>query len=226
MINILCYGDSNTWGNIAGSRNIKFMLAKRFDKNTRWTGILQKKLGNEFNIIEAGLNGRNTSFDETRYKRPSRNGLSTLPLILEMNYPLDLVIIMLGTNDSIIDFKATPQQTTNAIQKMIRHIKNCHLGSEFTAPNILLISPVPIQKIDSEDFNLFFDDESITNTKALAKCYAELAAKEGCDFLNGAEIADFRLDDGIHLDKKGHSDLANAIAVKIQSFFSEEFQSK
>ena len=82
------------------------------------------------------------------------------------------------------------------------------------------------KKIDSEDFNLFFDDESIGNTKELAKYYAELAAKEGCDFLNAAEVADFRLDDGIHFDKKGHSDLANAIVAKIQSLFSNEFQSK
>jgi lysophospholipase L1-like esterase len=222
MINILCYGDSNTWGNIAGSRKMDLMLAKRFDRDTRWTGILQQKLGNKFYVIEAGLNGRNTSFNEVRFKRPSRNGLETLPLILEMNYPLNLVIIMLGTNDSLVDFKATPKQTTEALRKMIQYIKGSHLGPKFTAPRILLVAPVPIHKIDSDDFNLFFDDESVKNTESLATFYAELAAKEKCEFLNAKGIANVSHDDGVHIDKKGHLDLATAIAAKIQIIFPNE----
>jgi lysophospholipase L1-like esterase len=166
--NILCYGDSNTWGNIAGSRNAKLMLAKRFDRSVRWTGILQKLLGDNFYVIEAGLNGRNTSMDETRFNRPSRNGLATFPLILEMHYPLDLVILMLGTNDAIIDFNATPEQSTLAIQKMIHYVKNSHFGNDFCAPQILLMSPAPIRRVNSNEFNSFFDDASIAKTQQLS----------------------------------------------------------
>jgi len=221
MINILCYGDSNTWGNIAGSRNIELMLAKRFDRDVRWTGVLQKLLGNDFYVIEAGLNGRNTSFDEIRFSRPSRNGLKTFPLILEMNYPVDLVIFMLGTNDAIIDFNATPNQTTQAMQKMLRFVKASHFGQNFQAPNALLIAPAPIHKIDSADFNTFFDDSSIAKTKELAGLYAKLAAEEGCSFLDAGQIVKVSDDDGVHIEAESHKNLANAIAHEIRKMISK-----
>ncbi len=218
---ILCYGDSNTWGNIAGSRNKELMLAKRFDRNIRWTGVLQKILGENFYVIEAGLNGRTTSFDETKVVRPSRNGLATLPVILEMHYPLDLVIIMLGTNDARIDqdYHGTPEQSAQAIKKMVRFIKQSHLGQNFTSPEILVIAPPPVEKIDSTDFNLFFDDHSIAKTNALSLHYAKLAEEEHCAFLNAGEIVTRGAVDGIHFDENNHRVLANAIAFKIKTIF-------
>ncbi|HEV2614574.1 MAG TPA: GDSL-type esterase/lipase family protein [Gammaproteobacteria bacterium] len=216
MINILCYGDSNTWGNIAGSRNAELLLAKRFDRNIRWTGVLQKLLGEKYHIIEAGLNGRNTAFDETRFVRPSRNGLATLPLILEMHYPLDLVIIMLGTNDAIMDFNATPEQTTIAIQKMIRFIKTSHLGKAFSAPKVLLISPAPIIQNNSEGFKVFFNQESITKTQQLAYYYKKLAHQESCLFIDAAKIATVSDDDGVHIEAESHRKLAEVIATAVQ----------
>lgn len=219
MKNILCYGDSNTWGNIAGSRNIELMLAKRFDRSVRWTGVLQKLLGDDYYVIEAGLNGRNTSFNETKFSRPSRNGLETFPLILEMNYPVDLVIFMLGTNDAIIDFNATPSQTTAAMQKMIRFVKASHFGQNFEAPNILLIAPAPIHRIDSPDFNVFFDDSSIAKTKELAAHYATLAAEEECSFLDAGQIVKISDDDGVHIEAESHKKLADAIANEIRKIF-------
>lgn len=220
MINILCYGDSHTWGNIAGSRNKDFMLAKRFDRDTRWTGVLQKLLGDNFHVIEAGLNGRNTSFDETGIVRPSRNGLATFPLILEMNYPLDLVILMLGTNDSRIDFNASLEQIILAMQKMIRYVKESHLGPDFNAPQILLMSPAPIQKIDVEDFNLLFDETSITKTQQLEKHYRELADQENCLFLDAGKFIEISEVDGVHFGPDSHRNLAQAIALKIKEVFT------
>lgn len=215
MKNILCYGDSNTWGNTAGSRNKEYMLVERFARGIRWTSVLQEILGNDYFVIEAGLNGRNTSFDETRFSRPSRNGFATLPLILEMNYPLDLVILALGTNDAIIDFNATPAQTTFAIQKMIHFIKESHFGPKFKAPKILLIAPAPIHKIDSVDFNLFFDDSSIIKTQQLGQYYAELAKLEDCPFIDAGKIVKVSEEDGVHIEAASHTDLAKVIAEKI-----------
>lgn len=217
MKNILCYGDSNTWGCIAGSMNRDLMLAKRFDRDVRWTGVLQKTLGNDFYIIEARLNGRNTSFDETRFIRPSRNGLKTLPLILEMNYPLDLVILMLGTNDTKIDVHATAEQTTEALQKMICYIKESHLGQNFASPKVMLIAPAAIHRVDSADFNQFYDDSSITKTQALAEHYRKLADQENCPFLDAGKIVKISDDDGIHIDQDSQAEFAKAIAQKINA---------
>lgn len=216
MKNILCYGDSNTWGNIAGSRDKDLMLSKRFDRSIRWTGVLQKILGDNYYVIEAGLNGRNTCFDETRFVRPSRNGLATLPLILEMNYPLDLVIFMLGTNDANIDFEASPEETTQAMKKMIHYVKKCHLGNDFKAPQILLIAPAPIHKVNSGDFNLFFDELSIHKTQALAQLYFKLAHEENCGFIDAGKIVKISDEDGVHIESNSHKKLAEAVAAKIK----------
>lgn len=91
MREILCFGDSNTYGLIPGTEN-------RFDRNTRWTGILDKHLyAKGYRIIEEGLCGRTTRFDDRT--REGRNGTKMLPVLLETHKPIDRVILMLGTND-------------------------------------------------------------------------------------------------------------------------------
>ncbi len=220
MKNILCYGDSNTWGNIAGSRDANLLLAKRFDRNLRWTGILQKILGENYHIIEAGLNGRTTAFDETRYIRPSRNGLASFPLILEMNYPLDLVVLMLGTNDAIKDYNASPEQTTEAMQKMIRYVKESHFADNFKAPKVLLVSPVPLRKVN-EDFYILLDDSSIGKSERLAKLFQQLAEKENCPFLDAGQLVKVSDVDGVHLDPISHKILGEALATKIKNIMTE-----
>ena len=90
MKRILCFGDSNTWGWNPANK-------ERFDENSRWTGILKNKLGENYDIIEEGLNGRTTVWDDPieGYK----NGKKHLPSCLESHRPLDIVVLMLGTND-------------------------------------------------------------------------------------------------------------------------------
>jgi lysophospholipase L1-like esterase len=196
------------------------MLANRFEHGVRWTSVLQQRLGNDYYVIEGGLNGRNTSFDETRFTRPSRNGLATLPLILEMNYPLDLVIFMLGTNDSMIDFRADPIQTVQAMRALIRMVKESHFGSNYHAPQVLLMAPKPIQKVDSADFGLFFDDTSIAKTHKYPGLYAELAGSERCPFLDIGPLVKISSVDGVHIERESQAPLAHAISKKIETLFS------
>ena len=97
MINILCFGDSNTWGYDPETQT-------RFSKKIRWTGVLQQLLGTNFNVIEEGLNGRTTNVDEKEehdlgYFRACRSAMDLLSILIETNSPLDLIIVMLGTND-------------------------------------------------------------------------------------------------------------------------------
>lgn len=216
MKNILCYGDSNTWGNVAGSMDPKLRLAQRFNYDERWVGILQQLLGNSFYIIEAGLNGRSTAFDEKTIVRPSRNGLATLPGILEMHYPLDLVIFMLGTNDLKIEFNATLEDITQNMSMLIEYVKKCSLGKNFQAPQIMLICPPPIIRIDIPAFNLFFDDSSISKSNQLTQYYEKLAEKENCSFINAGNFVKISKNDGVHIDKESQVKLAKAIQQKIE----------
>ena len=98
MINILCYGDSNTFGSIPKEN-------KRYSINERWTGRLQNILGNDYRIIEEGLGGRTTVFDDPF--EPGRNGIAYIEIALETHKPLDLIILALGTNDVKAHFSAT-----------------------------------------------------------------------------------------------------------------------
>ncbi|MBQ9959278.1 MAG: acylhydrolase, partial [Oscillospiraceae bacterium] len=87
---ILCYGDSNTWGYIGG-------VGERFGRDVRWTGRLQTLLGSDYTVIEEGLNSRTTVWDDP--VEMHKNGYTYLMPCLQTHRPLDLVIIMLGTND-------------------------------------------------------------------------------------------------------------------------------
>lgn len=107
---ILSYGASNTWGFIPGSFDLVTGLAMRYSPHERWTGIVWQELGTDYFIIEQDLNGRTTIHDDIQNGKPYRNGLTQLTVTLESHYPIDLIIFMLGTNDTKLQFNQTAQQ--------------------------------------------------------------------------------------------------------------------
>lgn len=216
MKNILFYGDSNTWGNIAGTFDAKLMLHQRYEYGVRWTSLVQKLLGDDFHIIEAGLNGRTTSFDETHIVRPSRNGLATLPGILDMNYPLDLVVLMLGTNDIKTQFHASVERITEGMKQLIQVVKTSHFGPDKKSPEILIISPPPIFKAEGFAFDLFFDSTSIEKSHQLAAHYEKLAQETFCGFLEAGPLVKIDPKDGLHIDQESQGIFAEAVAEKIK----------
>ena len=115
MKEILCFGDSNTYGLIPGT-------TRRYDRETRWTGILAEKLYDKgYRIIEEGLCGRTSVFDDAT--RDGRNGAKVLPMLLETHAPLDQVVLMLGTNDCKIYNHASAERIGKGIEKLIQQIK-------------------------------------------------------------------------------------------------------
>lgn len=216
MKNILFYGDSNSWGNIAGTFDLNLMLHQRYEYGVRWTSVVQTLLGKDYHIIEENLNGRTTSFDEIGIVRPSRNGLATLPGILEMHYPLNMVIFMLGTNDLKIQFDASVSRISDGMRKLIQIVKESRFGENAKAPQIILMAPAPILKMESELFKLFFDETSVEKSHSLAEHYQKLANDEICGFLDIKPIVKISLADGIHIDKDSHIHLAHAVAKKIK----------
>lgn len=110
-MNILCFGDSNTWGYRPDRKG-------RFDENTRWTGLLQQKLGPEYHIIEEGLCGRTTIFQDEL--RENRRGLDMVGATVEIHNPIDLMIIMLGTNDCKNHYRASASLISKGLDQVIR----------------------------------------------------------------------------------------------------------
>lgn len=204
MRNILCFGDSNTYGLIPGTNG-------RYSFGIRWTSILAQKLGfQDYHVIEEGLCGRTTMFDDPL--RDGRCGVKILPTILETHLPIDLTIIMLGTNDCKTIYGATAEIIAKGAARLIRQVRSIAKESE-----ILLISPIHLGD-DVKDFDSEFSDISVEISKNIAEAYRKIAATEKVHFLAASDFAEPSLEDQEHLNENGHSSLAEAVLKKCASF--------
>ncbi|MDY3729171.1 MAG: GDSL-type esterase/lipase family protein [Candidatus Choladocola sp.] len=218
MKRILCYGDSNTHGcNPAWVAEWEDDLSKgvRFSKEERWTGILQEKLGGEYEIIEEGLPGRTTVFADPVY--PYFDGRATvLPVILSQS-PIDLVVLMLGTNDLKVTFTPSEDVAARAMEELLKVLMNPYIWEHRKVPKILIVSPVSIRdNIADSHFWGMYDLESVRLSKELARIYEPLSKRYGCEFMDAAQYAEASLLDSIHMDAENHEKLAEALCQKIK----------
>lgn len=218
MKTILCYGNSYVWGCVPGSLNPQTGLWQRHTKDKRWTGILQNELGDEFEIVTEGMNGRTTNIEEIIPGNPYKNGLAYLPFCLEAHYPIDLVIFMLGTNDTKIQFNRTAEAIAEAMLELIQVVKASNKGPDAKSPKILLIAAP--STIKAPNLSSQRDDASIEKTHRIPKLYQQLAQEEECDFLDASLVVSSSLLDGVHLDKAGNKLLGHAVAKKVKQIFS------
>ena len=203
MKNILCFGDSNTHGARPDAPG-------RYEWHERWTGRLQQALGSEYRIIEEGLNGRTTVFEDDI--ECDKSGKKHLPSCLQTHAPLDLVVLMLGTNDLKRRFALTPSDIGRANETLSQIILRAD-NERDDPPKILLCAPTSLM-------DRTFIGEILENRRAdslrLGEVYEALAARYGIGFLNVAEVTGPSEIDGIHLDLEGHRKLAAAMAEKIR----------
>jgi lysophospholipase L1-like esterase len=204
MKHILCFGDSNTWGYDAATRD-------RMDRDTRWPGVLRNTLGPDYEIIEEGLNGRTTVWNDPidGYK----NGHDHLVPLLESHRPLDLVIIMLGTNDLKKRFSVSAYDIAQSIAVLIRVVQQSIAGYGGKAPRVLLIAPPPVTKL-TEFAEMFEGSEP--KSRLFARHYAEVATLMGCEFLDAGSVVVSTDLDGIHFEPAEHARLAAAVAQKVK----------
>ena len=205
MKQILCFGDSNTYGLIPKNGG-------RYGWKVRWTGILNEKLGvNDYHVIEEGLCGRTTIFDDPL--RDYRNGFKFLPAVLETNEKPDVIVLMLGTNDCKTVYGATSEVIGLGIERLIRLIKLYSSDSK-----ILLVSPIHFgDKVWHREYDPEFSENSINVNKGLAKVYDDIARKENIYYLDASKVAKPSNEDQEHLDEEGHQALADAVYEIVKS---------
>jgi lysophospholipase L1-like esterase len=213
MKNILCFGDSNTWGFIPES--ITESYPRRHPHDVRWTGVLARELGKGYRIIEEGQNGRTTVHDDPFAL--VRNAKAVLPAILESHKPLDLVVLMLGTNDLKNVFGVSPSEIAAGVKILAQAILTSDAGLGAKPPRLLILCPPMIGELS----HLPDLDAKLTHARArsqqLPKHYEAVATTLGCAYLNTQEIITPSPVDGIHLDAAAHEKLGLALAAKIQS---------
>lgn len=206
MKNILCFGDSNTFG--------KDTKGNRLSRNLRWTGRAQQLLGEDYYLIEDGLSGRTTIWDDPL--KPGRCGLITLPISLLTHWPLDLIIISLGTNDVKRYFSASPQDIADGLEQLVQLIqKTPKISSGKKPPEILVFAPAPVGELISRSHSLEYDTPARSKSLELAPLFQQVAQVRNCHFVSGGDFATVGADQ-LHLDQEGHSKIAEVIAEKIR----------
>ena len=200
MKRILCYGDSNTWGSDP-------INGERLDDQTRWTRILADALGPDYEVIEEGLSGRTTVWEDPieGYK----NGYTYLMPCLETHRPLDLVVIMLGTNDLKKRFSLTAYDIAQGAGVLVTVVQKSATGRDAKAPPVLLMAPPPVSKLT--DYAEMFED-SEEKSKKLGEHFHRVAQELGCEFLDTSSVIASSKVDGIHLDPEQHAKLGYAVA--------------
>ena len=211
MINVLCYGDSNTYG-------YNPLNGERFNSNKRWTGRLQSMLGRNYKIIEEGLNGRTTTLDDPLDE--NRNGEEYFDVALKSNDPVDLVVIMLGSNDLKKRFNMPVTDIANGAGKIVdKAINISKLRNKDHKPcKVLLVSPVHIGKeIEASAYSDSFGGNTAREKSLeLAKCYEKVAKEHGAYFMDAGFYVNPSHEDSLHLDEEGHRILAYAFKDKIK----------
>jgi lysophospholipase L1-like esterase len=209
MKTILCYGDSNTYGYVPKTGG-------RYDHKTRWPGVLRSLLNQDtapgepaWWVVEEGLNGRTTCRDDP--VEPFRNGLSTVTPILKSHKPVDVVAVMLGSNDFKRRFSPSPYDIAQGMLLLVRAIQHSESGPEDGAPKVLVICPPPFVEPATRVFDDMFDG-ALELSKKLPRYYRKTARETGSAFLNAGTVIQSSPMDGVHLEAAEHRKLACAIA--------------
>jgi lysophospholipase L1-like esterase len=201
---ILVYSDSLSWGIIPVTR-------KRLPFAARWPGAMEialNKRGLSVRVIEDCLNGRRTVWEDPF--KPGRNGLIGLAQRIEVNSPLALVILMLGTNDFQSMHPHNSWHAAQGIGTLVTAIRQAPIEPGMPVAPILVVAPPPVL-IPKGPLAPKFTDAGLKST-GLAAAYREACAELGCDFFDGGSVATASPIDGIHLDPDQHERLANALA--------------
>jgi lysophospholipase L1-like esterase len=213
MKTVLCFGDSNTWGyNAAPTMAAGYPV--RHPPHVRWTGVLAKALGPQWRVIEEGQNGRTTVWDDP-HAIASRNGRSVLPVLLETHKPIDLVILMLGTNDLKTHFNCPAADIGNAIGLLGRIILNSDAGPLNQAPELLIVAPPAIGDLSGVPDLASRLDGAREKSLRFPALYAAHAKALGARFFDAQSVAQPCKEDGIHLDEVAHAKLGAALAAAV-----------
>ena len=208
MKTVLCYGDSNTYG-------YNPINGLRYPEDIRWTGLLQKLLGPDYKVIEEGCNGRTTVLDDP--EEPWKNGMSYLRACLNTHKPVDIVVLMLGSNDLKKVFHPSAERIADSAGELVDVIIDFTVKKQEYKPEIILVSPTRIgDTISSSPFSMSFDDESVKASMMLSGYYKLIAEDRGSYFVNAADYVEPSPVDALHWTEEGHTDFAERIGRMIK----------
>jgi lysophospholipase L1-like esterase len=209
MQQILVFGDSLSWGIIPNTR-------RRLNFVERWPGAMEDQLiraGRSVRVIEDCLNGRRTVWDDPF--KPGRNGLAGLSQRIEINSPLALVIMLLGTNDFQSMHAFNAWHSAQGTATLVRAIRGAPIEPGMPVPAVLIVAPPPLRTPKGAIAPKF--EGAAVKGKDLAIELERVAAELGCPFVDAGKVVSTSTVDGVHLDADQHLVLAHALAQRVAS---------
>ena len=203
---VLCFGDSNTWGCPPDGHG-----EERFRRDVRWPGVLQRLLGNEYYVVEEGLNGRTATLEHPWVE--GRSGRTYLLPCCRSHAPLDLVIIYLGTNDLADHYRLSAVQIAESCASLVRVVRAAECGRDGGTPQVLLVCPPPIRATGP---NAAEFETAAVKSQTLGQSFADAAEAVGAELLDLAGVVRYSEDDPIHLDADGHRALGEALTPLVR----------
>ena len=209
MKTVLCYGDSNTYGYVPET-------GMRYPKEIRYPGRLQSLLGQEYSVVEEGCNGRTTTHDDPI--DGWKNGLDYLRPCLYSHKPVDIVILMLGSNDLKATFKLTAAEISEGAGQLVDVIKEFTAEKQGFVPKIVLVSPPELgEGIKTSPFYGSFLESAVAESKRFPEFYKKIADEKGCVFFDAAKHIYPSDTDSLHLTPEGHRILADELSKVVKS---------
>jgi lysophospholipase L1-like esterase len=209
---VLCYGDSLTWGYDAAS-------AGRHAFADRWPSRLARGLGDGHVIVADGLNGRTTAYDDNT-SAADRNGARILPTALATHQPLDLAIVLLGTNDlKRHTGGGRAFEARIGMERVVEIVRAFPYHRGMSVPKILIVAPPSFVATDDPDFTLLFS-HAIEESQRLPGAYALVADEYGCDVFDASEVCETTPLDGIHLDAENTRRLGDALVEPVRTILA------
>ncbi|WNG87279.1 SGNH/GDSL hydrolase family protein [Mycobacterium sp. ITM-2016-00317] len=208
---ILCFGDSLTWGWVPVADG---MPTERYPRDKRWTGVLADGLGQDYEVIEEGLSARTTTADDPT--DPRLNGSKYLPACLASHLPLDVVILMLGTNDTKAYLHRTPLDVALGMSVLVTQVLTSAggVGTGYPAPKVLVVAPPPLAPMPHPWFQQIFEGAH-DKTARLAEVYAAMASFVKVPFFDAGSVISTDGEDGIHFTEQNNRALGEALREQV-----------
>jgi len=213
MHQILVYADSLSWGIIPNTR-------ERFRFDQRWPGVMEielTRMGESVRVIEDCLNGRRTVWEDPF--KPGRNGIVGIEQRIEVNSPLSLVILLLGTNDFQSMHRHNAWHSAQGVGAMITAIRRAPIEPGMPIPEILVVAPPPLQQAKGAIAPKF--DSADQQAHGLAEAMEQVAEELNCPFFDAGSITTTSNVDGVHLDADQHLAMGKALAEKVRPLLSQ-----
>jgi lysophospholipase L1-like esterase len=192
MKTIVAFGDSLTWG-------MNARTGGRHAHEDQWPAVLEAGLKGRARVINAGLNGRTTMFDDYA-AAADRNGARVLPTILATFDPIDLIIIMLGSNDVKTFVSGSAVAAAQGVRRLVEIVASFPYAGGHPVPRVLIVAPPKIEQLGPSPAFPLLSPRS-AESESLAATYDEVAKITDSAFFDAGVVASaLSGGDGVHLD--------------------------